>query len=206
MVDILLDFGADLEAKTAWGVTPLGLNARDQHENIIELLKNRGAKLDLSTAIASGDIEAANHFSDQQQELNSLLLHYTVKKNLLKSTIWLLDRGFNPNLFTKYLVDDFAVNLTPLHLAVAVWENRLQIAIALLDRGAEVNALCSGELVCTPLHAAAADNNVELIKLLVERGADLRLKDSIYHKTSLDWAERFDAKEAIALLKQLEQS
>ncbi|MBW4532839.1 MAG: ankyrin repeat domain-containing protein [Pleurocapsa minor HA4230-MV1] len=79
-------------------------------------------------------------------------------------------------------------------------------AIALLDRGANVNAFSSGELVCTPLHAAAADNNVELIKLLVERGADLGLKDSIYHKTSLNWAEGFEAKEAIALLKQLEQS
>jgi uncharacterized protein len=75
-----------------------------------------------------------------------------------------------------------------------------------LDRGANVNALSSGELVCTPLHAAATDNNVKLIQLLIDRGADLKLKDSIYHKTSLDWAEEFDAKEAIALLKQLEQS
>ena len=207
MVDLLLDFGADLKAKTAWGVTPLGLTARNQHENIIALLKNRGAKLDLATAIASGDLEAAKHFSGrQQEELNHLLPHYTVKADLLESTIWLLDRGFNPNLFTKYLVDDFAVNLTPLHLAVAVWENRLQIAIALLDRGANVNAFSSGELVCTPLHLAAADNNVEIVKLLVERGADLRLKDSIYDCTALDWAEEKGLQEAIALLKQLEQS
>jgi RNA polymerase sigma factor (sigma-70 family) len=120
IVEILLDFGADIEAKTAWGVTPLGLTSRDQHENMIKLLKNRGAKLDLGTAIASGDLEAAKHFSAQQQELNPLLLHYTVKEDLLESTIWLLDQGFNPNLFAKYLVDDFAVNLTPLHLAVAV--------------------------------------------------------------------------------------
>jgi RNA polymerase sigma factor (sigma-70 family) len=206
IVEILLDFGADIEAKTAWGVTPLGLTSRDRHENMIKLLKNRGAKLDLGTAIASGDLEAAKHFSAQQQELNSLLLHYTVQEDLLESTIWLLDQGFNPNLFTKYLVDDFAVNLTPLHLAVAVWENRWQIALALLDRGANVNAFSSGELVCTPLHLAAADNNVELVKLLVERGADLRLKDSIYDCTALDWAEEKELQETISLLKQLEQS
>ncbi|MGL5074981.1 MAG: ankyrin repeat domain-containing protein, partial [Waterburya sp.] len=191
MVEILLDFGADIEAKTAWGVTPLGLTSRDRHENMIKLLKNRGAKLDLGTAIASGDLEAVKQLSDrEQEELNPLLLHYTIQESLLESTIWLLDQGFNPNLFTKYLVDDFSTNLTPLHLCIvddfvvnlspshlaeAVWEDRTKIAIALLDRGANVNAFSSGELVCTPLHIAAVDNNVELIKLLVERGADLRL-------------------------------
>jgi hypothetical protein len=36
--------------------------------------------------------------------------------------------------------------------------------------------------------------------------ADLRLENSIYDCTALDWAEEKELPEAIALLKQLEQS
>lgn len=67
----------------------------------------------------------------------------------------------------------------------AVLLNRSGFRSSLVSRPASnVNAFSSGELVCTPLHLAAADNNLELVKLLVEKGLQ----------------------EAIALLKQLEQS
>ncbi|KAI8618210.1 hypothetical protein BC830DRAFT_1110011 [Chytriomyces sp. MP71] len=77
-----------------------------------------------------------------------------------------------------------------LHLACK--NGMYTVAKALLDRGAKVNAVTTGEEYisltlesythiysgCTPLHFAATQpRNLELVKLLVERGANLYFKD-----------------------------
>jgi uncharacterized protein len=59
---------------------------------------------------------------------------------------------------------------TPLHLAA--YFGHPEVANALLDRGADVNARSTNSMKNTPLHAAAAGGNVELVRLLLERGAD----------------------------------
>jgi uncharacterized protein len=59
---------------------------------------------------------------------------------------------------------------TPLHLAA--FFGHAEVASALLDRGADVNARSTNAMKNTPLHAAAAGNNTELMRLLLERGAD----------------------------------
>lgn len=67
---------------------------------------------------------------------------------------------------------------TPLHLA-AFFGHR-ELALLLLDRGADVNARSKSERFAranTPLHAAAANKQVEVARLLVERGADVNAKD-----------------------------
>ncbi len=48
----------------------------------------------------------------------------------------------------------------------------LNVASALLDRGADVNARSTNAMKNTPLHAAAAGSQVELVRLLLDRGAD----------------------------------
>jgi ankyrin repeat protein len=40
----------------------------------------------------------------------------------------------------------------------------------------------------TPLHQAALSGHEAVVRLLVERGARLDIKDTIYHGTPLDWA------------------
>jgi ankyrin repeat protein len=59
---------------------------------------------------------------------------------------------------------------TPLHLAA--FFGHPELAAALLDRGADVNARSTNSMKNTPLHAAAAGGNIELVRLLLERGAD----------------------------------
>jgi uncharacterized protein len=59
---------------------------------------------------------------------------------------------------------------TPLHLAA--FFGHPEVATALLDRGADVNARSTNAMKNTPLHAAAAGGNIELVRLLLERGAD----------------------------------
>lgn len=52
----------------------------------------------------------------------------------------------------------------------------LQTVQWLLDNGATLNFLVSGEMRCLPLIAAAAAGNLEIVKLLVHRGALLDTK------------------------------
>ena len=59
---------------------------------------------------------------------------------------------------------------TPLHLAAFFGQSEL--AGALLDRGADVNARSANSMKNTPLHAAAAGGQIELMRLLLMRGAD----------------------------------
>jgi uncharacterized protein len=58
---------------------------------------------------------------------------------------------------------------TPLHLAA--FFGHPELANALLDRGADVNARSTNSMKNTPLHAAAAGGKIELMRLLLDRGA-----------------------------------
>ena len=59
---------------------------------------------------------------------------------------------------------------TPLHLAAFFGHEDL--AVALLDRGAVVNALSTNALTNTPLHAAVAGGHPQLVDILLKHGAD----------------------------------
>ena len=53
----------------------------------------------------------------------------------------------------------------------------------------------------TGLHHAAANGDVEMVRLLLELGADPTLKDCRFDATPLHWAEHFDKPETAALLR-----
>lgn len=58
---------------------------------------------------------------------------------------------------------------TPLHLAA--FFGRANLAAALIDRGADVNARSTNHMQNTPLHAAVAGRKAQVVKLLVAQGA-----------------------------------
>jgi ankyrin repeat protein len=66
-----------------------------------------------------------------------------------------------------------------------------------LELGFDVNAFDS----YTPLHHAAAANDIVTMELLLARGADTTVHDDEYDTTPLGWAKFFDAKEAAAFLE-----
>lgn len=57
---------------------------------------------------------------------------------------------------------------------------------ALLDSGVDVNARRQDG--ATALHQAAIDGDAELVDALLERGADLTLRDDVYDGTGIGWA------------------
>ena len=69
--------------------------------------------------------------------------------------------------------DDIDLEGWDLHRAAE--ENRADIARALIDRGAEVDA--RDEDGRTPLHRAASNNSLDVARMLIDRGANTDGKD-----------------------------
>lgn len=67
-----------------------------------------------------------------------------------------------------------------------------------VEYGSDVNELSNG---LTPLMFAARYNNVEIIKYLLSKGADKKIKDE-RGNTALKYAEFSKAQEALEFLKQ----
>jgi len=86
-------------------------------------------------------------------------------------------------------------NHTPLGMAIAKGDN--ETAKKIIEYGASVNERSNG---MTPLMIAARYNNCEIIKVLIDKGADARAKDE-KGLTALKYAELSNAKDALELLK-----
>lgn len=74
--------------------------------------------------------------------------------------------GSNPAVLQAQSSDGW----TPLHLAA--FFGQVELAKALIDAGANVDARSSNAMKNTPLHAAAAGAQTALVELLLKRGAD----------------------------------
>ena len=204
IVKLLLEKGADVNAVTSLGITPLCMATRVGDRQIIELLMSNNANVDLDTLIVAERWNEAQKLLDTQPDIinkKPLLLHYTIRRGLTAATSWLLERGANINIRTKYLLDDFVASLTPIQGAIEA--ERVEITKILIEAGADVNAKTFGELELTALQDAAAMGNLDLIRLLVEHQADLTVRDNIYNCTPLEWAREFEQQAAVELLQQL---
>jgi len=107
-------------------------------------------------------------------------LHYAAWANSVESARLLLERGADVRAVER--TDD----LEPLHLAAA-HKNGTELAALLLAYKADINArkLTDGK---APLHVAVSAQNVDMIRLLLQRGADVTLKEAA-GLTSLELAQ-----------------
>lgn len=76
-------------------------------------------------------------------------------------------------------------------LALAAQFGRLEIVRALLDAGEDANRYnpAGFHSHSTPLHQAALNGHLDVVRLLIANGADTTMQDLIYHGTPLGWAE-----------------
>lgn len=86
-------------------------------------------------------------------------------------------------------------NYNPLCIAISKSDNGT--AKKIIEYGADVNETFNG---MTPLMIASRYNNVEMIKILLEKGADISAKDE-RGNTALKYAELSNAKDALEFLK-----
>jgi len=82
-------------------------------------------------------------------------------------------------------------------LGMAICKGDIATVKKLLEYGASVNEKSNG---MTPLMLAARYNRVDIVNLLVEKGADVKVKDE-KGITALKYAEASNAKEAAAAIR-----
>ena len=216
LLKVLLNRGADPNATDEDGNTAIQVAAREIHpgndeENreimkMISILREHGAKLDLFSAVAVGDMsEAARLLNANPKSANSRgydgypALHLSVAINNKGMVELLLEAGGDVEIRNKS-DNQGTEGGTPLH-AAAFWA-RDEIAKLLIEHGANVDARGAGQ--STPLHSAARMTNVRMARLLLENGAIIDAKDSD-GQTPLDWCRELrwtDAHEIEKLLRK----
>ena len=109
----------------------------------------------------------------------------------------------NVSLVNKFLddgvqVDSEEFNDTPLRHAAM--ENRTDVTLLLLHRGADVNKR-SGLTQSTALHMAAQYNNTDVIEVLLKHGASTNIKDD-EGRTPINLARAKNNEAAVRLLER----
>ncbi|WP_309614003.1 ankyrin repeat domain-containing protein [Flavobacterium sp.] len=90
------------------------------------------------------------------------------------------------------------VDYTNTPLCSAIVKGDIATVKKFVEYGSDVNELSNG---ITPLMLAARYNKVEILKYLLEKGADKKIKDE-RGNTALKYAEFSKAQEALEFLKQ----
>ncbi len=165
IVDLLLDHGADLNERDAWGTLPL-YGAMDSQAMLRHLLQ-RGATADVKMAIDMDRLDIAEHMLKQDPAQASIrfgtgltLLHDSARVGDARvNAIDLLVRyGAGVNATTNW-------EATPLHLAV--FHGNAQAAKFLIDHGASLEV--RDDYGLTPLQLAEAKNHTACTELLRSR-------------------------------------
>ena len=171
---------------------PNNENENAELREIVKILLESGATLDLFSASALGDIES----------VRSLLAADSTRANCLYAdgipAIHIAIRMDHREIVAALLSVDGSIDVKnsdevtgvwgkPLHVA-ASW-GRTDIARLLLEKKADINAEDSEQ--ATPLHLAVLAGNISTVKLLIEEGAKLDVVDKV-GKTLLDYCDSSD--------------
>jgi hypothetical protein len=173
LVRMLLDAGADDESIEVWGVTPLETALYHGAREAADVLAERKVvPLALWSAAALGRI-------DLLEELFGTPAAGAHRPDLSKV-------GWNPGAPQR----DDPREVEAEALMHAAHNGRDEAVAWLLDRGVEIDA--APYLGFTALHAAVQFGHFSTVRLLVNRGARLDLRDGIHGGTPLSWAEHLE--------------
>lgn len=151
LVEVLLDFGADIKGRRGtnkWG-TPLFTALAFGKVDAAKALVQRGARIDLPTAAGLGLVEdVARLLASADGDARHRALSLAAQHGQVEVVRLLLDAGENPNRYNP-----------------------------------EGNHPHS-----TPLHQAVLGGYEPAVRLLIERGARLDIRDTVWNGTPLGWA------------------
>ncbi|XP_027198545.2 protein phosphatase 1 regulatory subunit 16A-like [Dermatophagoides pteronyssinus] len=200
MMRLLIEFGANVNAKDSEQWTPLHAAATCGHLNLIKLLIENNA--DLLAVNADGNmpydicedeqtldyIEAEMAKRGITQELIDQIRLKT-ENQMLFDMKELIQNGYDINLKDEQ-------GATPLHIAAA--NGYLSVIEFLIDNNASIDE-CDIDL-WQPIHAAACWGHIDVVEFLVQNGADLEARTK-NGEIPFDICEDPDLKSRILQLK-----
>lgn len=156
------------------GETPLIAALYRGHREVVELLIDAGAPLDIFSAAATGrvpELEAALPGASLSAYSYDgwTALHLAAFFGQLEAVRRLVDAGAPVSVASTN-----SMRNTPLHAASAGGHS--EVALLLIERGANVHAADAGGH--TPLHIAAENGQAEVVRALIAAGADAHAVDA----------------------------
>jgi len=185
----LLSQGAQLEAETHWGMTPLEWAANNGSARVVDLLLSRGARMNMRSAAAVGKLDTVQTFWIGPREVRP----EAAQKGYMQQEDGTYVPTPPPDDYDTIVSDAFYVAARNGQTHVARW---------LLERGANVHH--KGTLGGTPLHWAAGNGHRETVAFLLEHGAesDKHVQDDEFEATPAGWARHFGRTEILDLLAE----
>ena len=185
VAEILIQAGADLEARTAWGASAFDWAATMGSTRVAELLLAKGATgLSLITAAALGRHQAVRNFVEAGADLS---LHRRRDAPPIPDDHWPAE--------SAHARGDVLSDA----LYAAARNGHREVAEYLLDQGADVNA--RGVFGATALQWAAFNGHAGVVELLLARGADPHLRDSRFDADAAGWAHEGGHGNIVAVLR-----
>lgn len=157
IVEILLDFGLDVNSWSYGKISALSLSTRLGYVKMFTLLLDRGANPNTRDIYGNTPLSIA------------------IKHGQAKMVHLLIKQGVN----LQTLCDS---SQSALHLAVK--EGTFRIVKSIIDGGADINF--KDRYNSTALHIAAKKRNLKIYNLLVDRGADIHARD-IHGNTAVSY-------------------
>jgi ankyrin repeat protein len=217
-VSRLIASGADVNGQSAAGYSLLMLAGIQKQEEIVQLLRQAGAKVGIHEAALLGDMDTLQALLEGGADVNArdkkgfTALNWAASRGNMEAVKLLLawganvdnagEKGHTPLLSAALLNHtEVAALLVDSGAAVGVVETALlgdrSLLAQLLEVGADIE---SENTACmTPLMAAAASGHNDCIRLLLDRGANLH-RVNIRHFSALTWAINYDRRETVPLL------
>ncbi len=183
-VSMLLDKGANVNAKDAFGNTPIFLAVEKKDRETIKLLIEKGANVTIknnagetpfTAAARNGDLETIKLLMTKGVSINvkdgkgNTILIEALTRNNEEMVKFLIENGANVN------VRDMWMNKQKTGLMIAI-ENYMPLEILelMVSKGVDIKA--KDEIGNTPLMVAVERNNLEAVKFLLDKGAAVSSK------------------------------
>lgn len=177
IVKFLIDKKASINETNSDGLTPLMMALENGHFEVAEWLLKNKARVDITDNLGRNALHRAAEKGSY--EAVQLLLSYDAEIHALTPSGLTAEMITTSDSIKKLLLNHKLINNHPeLKLLDAARNGDLQTVTAILEAGPYlVNCRDVDGRQSTPLHFAAGYNHPEVVKLLLEKGADIQARD-----------------------------
>ncbi len=188
IAELLLDLGAAINGIGSW--SPLEETLYWRNYKVRDLLLARGASMhNLRIAAGLGRVDLIESFFRGDGSLKPEAGKIDWPFGGLEESN--LNRGIKAELRAKVAEwSDEPQDIINNAFVYTCNNNQVDAARLLLEKGAQVSAIPPGfDYAGTGLHYAALNGHRELVEFLLERGADVNIKDTKVGSTAAGWAD-----------------